>query len=68
MKNAASVFTSEELFFIRQYGGAMLRNDVDYSRDELTDIRLSLEDNFPQYDSEVYESIMKKLRRRFGVG
>ena len=68
MKNTAAAFTPEELFYIRQYGGAMLRNDVDYSRDDMRDIRMNLKDNFPYYDSEIFDSIMRKLLRHFGVG
>jgi len=59
LKNVASVFTVEELAFIKEHTGILLSDEIDYTDDDLFIIESAISDNAP--DGNVLERIMDKF-------
>ncbi len=75
MKGVRSVFTEEELNFIKTYTGIEFSDDKDYSDDEIVDIyeRLTDElpydyddDGYPKKNGRLFESIVDKFYDHLG--
>lgn len=65
MKNAAAVFTAEELAFIEQHSGVALSNEREYSDDDLLAIHEAITESAPYNDT--FESVVDKFFDNFGV-